>query len=453
MPNTGTGAPGASSGASGGDGRGTANTGQGSGTGSGDASLPVPQAPGSSGAALPVPAPLPPPAGSAAVTPGTSDLSDDAVGIDVPHVDMTPIPESDEPASLLEKQMPLIAKLAGAWEQIDSDVRNEGDFAPGGYSRSVVVIDDLSGEFFVYRGFGLTGKPAVMFVSGQFHIDLQKDGYASIGASKVKATTFFPQERFIPLAPGVSITITPPIAPSVLSSWSTDPVQGLLILNGKRYRRASDEVRDSVIRGDVALVDQALDAQISTAMTGTPSQVAPGAPSVSTGANVEFFGTQIKGRYVAFVIDCSGSMTVNGKMASALTELQRAISALPRDTNFYVVFFSNGALEVPGFPRWVKAQSPEASRIVSVLNGVGSDGGTNPAPALERAFGQSPRPDEIFFMTDGIMPPDVREYITTLNGKSRARTRVNTIAFGSDADQSTLSAIAGDHDGQFRAVP
>jgi uncharacterized protein with von Willebrand factor type A (vWA) domain len=188
-------------------------------------------------------------------------------------------------------------------------------------------------------------------------------------------------------------------------------------------------------------------------MTGTPSQVAPGAPSVSTGANVEFFGTQIKGRYVAFVIDCSGSMTVNGKMASALTELQRAISALPRDTNFYVVFFSNGALEVPGFARWVKAQSPEASRIVSVLNGVGADGGTNPAPALERAFGQSPRPDEIFFMTDGIMPPDVREYITTLNGKSRARTRVNTIAFGPDADQSTLSAIAGDHDGQFRAVP
>jgi uncharacterized protein with von Willebrand factor type A (vWA) domain len=140
-------------------------------------------------------------------------------------------------------------------------------------------------------------------------------------------------------------------------------------------------------------------------------------------------------------------------MEAALNELRRSISALPPDTNAYVVFFSGGAAELQGFGRWVRAQTPDAERLVQNLVGVGDGGGTNPAPALERAFGQSPRPDELFFMTDGIMPQSVPALIARLNSQSLARTRVHTIAFGQDAERASLEEIARTNGGQFRAVP
>lgn len=375
------------------------------------------------------------------------------LGPEIPTVDLAPIPDANPLPAILERDTPLITRLAGAWEQFDSGEHNEPDFAPGGYSRSVVVIDDRSGEFFVYRGFGPPGRPAQMFVSGQFHIDLNKEGFGTIGPSKIKPTTFFSSQRSITVESGTVITILPPRPQSGTVNWSTDPALGVLVLGGKSYRRASNEVRDAVVHGDHTLVDRALDAQISAAMAAAGAAVGVPGTAVSRDAgNVDFFGTRIKGRYVSFVIDCSGSMSTGGKMQSALGELRRVIQALPRDTNVYVVFFSGGAAEVSGYSGWTKAHSPEASRLIAGLVGIGAGGGTNPAPALERAFGQVPRPDEIFFMTDGVMPGDVRDYIIGLNGQSRARTRVHTIAFGADADQATLSAIAADNAGQFRAV-
>ena len=385
---------------------------------------------------------------------GTATEPDADLGPEIPEVDVSPLPDAGPPPSILERDTPVIAQLAGAWEQTDATEHHEPDFAPGGYSRSVVVIDDHSGEFFVYRGFGPSGKPAQLFVSGQFHIDLGKDGYATISASKIKPTTFFASERRIPVVGGAVITMVPPTAPSVTCNWTTDPAAGILTLAGKHYRRASDEVRDAVIVGDPALVDKALDAQISAAIAAAGASAGvPGGVAPPDAGSIDFFGTRIKGRYVAFVIDCSGSMSSDGKMQAALDELRRVITALPRGTNVYAVFFSNGAAEVSGCSGWAKAGSPEAARLIAGLVGVGAGGGTNPAPALERAFGQAPRPDEVFFMTDGVMPPDVRDYILRLNGQSRARSRVHTIAFGADADQAVLSAIAADNGGQFRAVP
>lgn len=76
-----------------------------------------------------------------------------------------------------------------------------------------------------------------------------------------------------------------------------------------------------------------------------------------------------------------------------------------------------------------------------------------PAPAIDRAFAQSPRPDEVFLMTDGIMPNDVRSLIATLQSVSKARTRVHALAFGADANQSELKAIAAENGGDFRSLP
>jgi hypothetical protein len=374
----------------------------------------------------------------------------------VPEVDVAHLPKPEEATSVVEAEMPVLEQLAGAWEQVDPAFANDPDFAPGGYSRSVIGIIGASGEMFVYRGFGPPEGPTAVFVSGQFAINLATGGIAVIGPSKLKPTTFPVTERRIPLSGGRSITITPPLSGVQSTTWDsgTEGGEPTLVIGGKRYRRASAAVYDAVVHGQPAAVDEVLNEQIRQAATAVGVAQASGAGGGGgAGTNVDFFGTKIRGRYVAFVIDNSGSMEQSGKIQAAITELRRTIAALPKDTNVYVVFFNSEAFELQSCNGWIRVGSGQVGVMTRDLAGVGAGGGTNPEPALRRAFGLGIRPDEIFFMTDGLMPPETAAVIAGLNGQSRARTRVHTFAFGPDADQAALQAIAGANDGQFRFIP
>ena len=346
---------------------------------------------------------------------------------------------------------PVITRLSGAWEQVDAAAANDPDFAPGGYSRSMVVIDAASSELSVYRGFGPPSAAPFMLVSGQFHVDFGREGSVIVSESRVRPTNFSSQPRTVE-AEGGSFTIRPPASASGVFDWNSEQGSGTLLMGGKRYRRLSDEARDRVIRGEQPLAGDALDREIARTMPAAPP-ASGGSAAAASNANVDFFGMQVRGRFVAFVIDCSGSMNEHGKMATALDELRRTINALPKDANVYVVFFSGGALEVPGFRGWVAAQSPRCGKLVAALAGVSAGGGTLPAPALERAFALAPRPDEVFLMTDGNMSGDPRDVIARLQSASKAKTTVHAIAFGADANQPELQSIAAENGGSFRFVP
>jgi hypothetical protein len=353
--------------------------------------------------------------------------------------------------------MPVIKRLEGAWEQLDVAASNEPDFAPGGYSKSVIVIDGATSELYVYRGFGVVDQPSVMFVSGQFHCEFWPDGRASVSVSAVRPTAFFPDRRVIPMGAGTTVTIVPPATGLSLFQWTSEQKAGVLVLGGKRYRRIGDDIRDLIIRGEPALVDQKLNEAIAEAESAPGPSAVGGSVGAggqaSSATNVDFFGMKVRGRYIAFVIDCSGSMGEAGKLQAALDELRRTVLALPADANVFVIFFNSGASQVGSFSSWVQAKSPACKQLVDAFGSVGSGGGTNPTPALEIAFAQRPRPDEIFLMTDGMMTGDVRGEIARMNRTSSARTRVHTIAFGQDADRATLEAIAADNAGNFRTVP
>ena len=421
--------------------------------------LPTPQAPSSPkapGSTLPGSAETSP--GSSAVAPGASEAQTQDEGAFIPDVDLTPIPADESATAVVTAEMPVIKQLDGAWEQIDASTANAPDFAPGGYVKSVIVIDAASSELHVYRGFGIVGRPSAMFVSGQFHCEFRPDGRAAISGSAVRPTNFFRDERTIPIDADTTITIVPPVSGFSSTQWSSEPGEGILVMGGKRYRRASAEIKDLVIHGEAGKVDKALDAAIAAAEASAATASGPagngsGPMQASGSSNVDFFGMRVRGRYIAFVIDCSGSMAEAGKMQAALDELRRTVLALPADANVFVMFFNSGALQVGSFGSWVQAQSPACMQLVQAFGTVGPGGGTNPIPALQIAFSQQPRPDEIFLMTDGMMTGDVRGEIARLNGNSRARTRVHSIAFGQDADRAALEAIATDNSGNFRAVP
>lgn len=418
---------------------------------SGLADLPTPQATGSGGGTASTGDSSP--GGTSDRSPGSSRRSSDDIGLSLPEVDLKPLQGADEAVAIVEAERPVISRLEGAWEQIDAGSANDPDFAPGGYVRSVLVIDAASGEMSVYRGFGPPGAEPYMTVSGQLHVEFGREGTVVVGESRTKPTTFPTAERSIQ-ADGASFTIRPPARAGGAFDWTTEPSSGTLVVAGKRHRRLPDDVRDRVVRGGKPLSGEALDAQIARTMPSVPQRGAgPQGGGPSPSGNVDFFGMQVRGRYIAFVVDCSGSMQQANKFATALDELRRTIRALPADVNVYVVFFSETAFEIPGFGKWVAAQTPRCGKLLDAIGGVGAGSGTNPAQALERAFAQAPRPDEIFLMTDGIMPDTTRSLITNLQGGSKARTRVHALAFGADANQGELQAIAADNGGDFRALP
>lgn len=375
--------------------------------------------------------------------------------MEIPEVDVAPLPAPRAGDAIVEPEVPLLARLSGAWEQIDVAAQNAADFAPGGYSSSVLAIVGTSGEMFVYRGFGAPSASACMFISGQFSVAFSKDGWVTIGPSKLKPTTFSATERLLPVPGGTPVVMTPPAKPVVSATWDTKADDGteILEIGGKSYKRASDRTYESVVRGEPVELGETLSAGIAKAETSTAPGPAVGTPGGQSSLNVDFFGTKVRGRYIAFVLDNSGSMAESGKIEAAISELRRCISALPRETNVYVVFFNSGAFELKCCSGWIPTGSSRCGQLFHELGEVGAGGGTNPEPALRRSFSLGVRPDELFFMTDGLMPPDVASVIAQLNGQSRARTRVHTFAFGPDADRNALSAIAGANDGQFRAVP
>jgi hypothetical protein len=102
------------------------------------------------------------------------------------------------------------------------------------------------------------------------------------------------------------------------------------------------------------------------------------------------------------VIDCSGSMSENGKMAAAKLAARGAIARIPSGVVFFVIAFNGRAHLVARATAASDSTRASASRAVASIE---ADGGTSMASGLEAASAQfSSRPDAIRvcqFYTDG----------------------------------------------------
>ncbi|MCA9068527.1 MAG: hypothetical protein KDA84_06375 [Planctomycetaceae bacterium] len=177
---------------------------------------------------------------------------------------------------------------------------------------------------------------------------------------------------------------------------------------------------------------------------------------------VGFFGTKAKGRSFVFIVDCSGSMTQPTpqlhprenlpvtRFERARQELYQSLAQLTRGQTFYIFFYNHGTY--PHFfptpaPSLVAANPEMLGLTRNWIQKIVPGGGTDPRTAFQ--LGLSLRPDVIFFLTDGIIPP-VTRMVAKQNNKSR--TRIHTIAFGTKDLEGILQGIAADNNGQFRSV-
>jgi hypothetical protein len=148
------------------------------------------------------------------------------------------------------------------------------------------------------------------------------------------------------------------------------------------------------------------------------------------GGGAKFFGVEATGSRFAYVVDVSGSME-GARLERLRTELIGSVVELQESAQFIVVPFASAAAALGDRSQWTEA-SPTGKRWAK--NTINTElararDGTVPLPGFQIAFSLRPRPDAIYFMTDGEQfPPGTLEELATLNGQFKVP--VHCIRFG-----------------------
>jgi hypothetical protein len=170
------------------------------------------------------------------------------------------------------------------------------------------------------------------------------------------------------------------------------------------------------------------------------------------GAGTSFFGVSARGTRFAYIVDVSGSMAEYGKINVCMRELSRSIEMLPDYAYFYVVLYNSEVIIPPMEEGWTRARESTVARFVRWFNQIDPGGGTQPKPAFEQVFSLEERPDVIYFLTDGLIPPETVAVVGALNSRGR-RVAINTIAFGDPSGQELLKDMSSRSGGVYRFVP
>ncbi|MFZ4574247.1 MAG: vWA domain-containing protein [Phycisphaerales bacterium] len=151
------------------------------------------------------------------------------------------------------------------------------------------------------------------------------------------------------------------------------------------------------------------------------------------GGGAKFFGIEATGSRFAYVVDVSGSME-GPRLERLRAELTSSVAELQEAAQFVIIPFASAAAPLGDRNAWTEA-SPTGKRwarnTIAAELARGRDG-TVPLPGFQIAFSVRPRPDAIYFMTDGEQfPSGTLEELAALNGQFKVP--VHCIRFG-DAD-------------------
>lgn len=166
------------------------------------------------------------------------------------------------------------------------------------------------------------------------------------------------------------------------------------------------------------------------------------------GSGASFMGLSATGSRFCIIADRSGSMA-GPKLEYVKTEILETLTTMGRRGRFQLIFFNDRALPFPE-SGW-RNPTKDRSAVEDWLKTVSSGGGTSPVPAFRQAFLLEPRPDAIFFMTDGLFPAQAVQQIANLN-QSGKRVTIHTISFMDRSSEALMKQIANDSGGKYRHV-
>jgi hypothetical protein len=164
----------------------------------------------------------------------------------------------------------------------------------------------------------------------------------------------------------------------------------------------------------------------------------------------KFFGSEIEGRRIVFVLDNSGSMQ-GGRLETVIAELLRCVDSLRDDQEFYVIFHSDMVypmLYPDPVDRYLRPTPANRRLLAEWLDTVELCLGD----AVEEALAAAAmiEPDTVFLLSDGRIQGD-KKIRFLLDGSSR-NFPVHTFAVGmnsSVAGRRNLQQIADANGGKF----
>ena len=320
-------------------------------------------------------------------------------------------------------------QVRGAWELVSIFDEAE-DFLPGGATRRLIGIDPDARTMEVVL---LWEADASIAIAAEYEV-----GFRPAVAELLprEGSPMAPAARPIGLAGIEKFTSSALTAPCELPWRRSDD---LLTIGGAVYQAVSPDAMRAALDQPAASAShhvEQLDDAGGSAETGT----------------IDFFGIQAQGRYICYVVDVSGSMGPSGGLVRLRAELEHSLRSLPAGTRFAVLPFNHTLRDLQ--PSWTRASPNKVRQVGARLSAVGAQGGTDPTEAFEWAFRQlDPRPDAIFFMTDGQLNDAgiVMARLDALNATS-PRTRIHAIGFGEAADIAFLRQLAAQHGGTVRLV-
>jgi hypothetical protein len=177
----------------------------------------------------------------------------------------------------------------------------------------------------------------------------------------------------------------------------------------------------------------------------------------SGGGAASFFGVEARGTRFAYIVDVSGSMDAGigvgelKRIDSLKHELTKSIGALLENASFLVVTFSDRATIIGGRGEWMQASESGKTQARKLIANIAPEGSTEPYPGFEVVYRMRPRPDAIYFMTDGEFDDSVVLQVARLNAELRIP--IHCIAFVSTAGEETLKRMAKDSGGSYTYVP
>ena len=166
--------------------------------------------------------------------------------------------------------------------------------------------------------------------------------------------------------------------------------------------------------------------------------------------DANFFGVKAEGRSFAFVVDTSGSMSINSRYLRCRAELLRAVGELAHKQKYFIVFFNHQTYAMPE-RKLVEASSPQMKKTMQWITGAVPMGSTEPWDGVALALRL--KPDAIFLLTDGEFSPDVVRKIVSAQSDEKKRIPIHTIGFESQAGEITLQTIARETGGKYLYVP
>ncbi len=327
-------------------------------------------------------------------------------------------------------------QLRGTWRQIDVDPVAGADFAPGGAPVRVIGIDPQQRRMLIVCAWGTS---ASLVLAGEVEA-----GFRSTGRVSTRVRDDYEGGRYPALPavlPGGMGTYVRPNEEALELRWSLE--EGVLTIGDRRYEPCEPSALQELLHRTPAA---------GTPVLAEPSESGTVVVTTSEGStaasSTDFFGLKATGRWFCYIVDISGSMGKTGRLQQLLRELDRSISSLPPDANFYVLFFSGSTRTLQN--DWLAVSKKKT--FIDRMYKVNAGGGTDPRKALNIALNQlKPRPDAVFFMTDGEIPGDCVGLVAILNAAS-PRVRIHTVSFGGGG-AAALQAIARANGGQYRMVP